>query len=81
MAEISIVKKICKSKTFTSRPVERPKSRWEDDVRNDWTKMKLIKLTEQVQDRLKWKAIVEKVRRRIRRGGGQGEERGGEGGE
>ena len=71
MPEISIVKKIYKWnivkkiyewKTFTSRPVERPKSRWEDKVRNDLKKMKLIKWTEQVQDRLKWRATVEKAK-------------------
>ena len=32
------------------------------DVRNDLKKMKLIKWTEQLQDRLKWKAIVEKAK-------------------
>ena len=62
MPEISIVKKIYKWKQFTSRPVRRPKSQWEDDVRNDLKKMKLMKWTEQVQDRLKWKAIVEKAK-------------------
>jgi hypothetical protein len=62
MPKISIIKKIYKWKPFTSRPVGRPKSRWEDDVWNDLKKMKLIKWTEQVQDRLKWKAIVEKVK-------------------
>jgi hypothetical protein len=36
------------------------KSRWEDDVRNDLKKMKLMNWAEQVQDRLKWKDIVEK---------------------
>jgi len=46
MPEISIVKKIYKWKPFTSRPVGRSKSRWEDDVRNDLKKMKLIKETE-----------------------------------
>ena len=35
MSEISIVKKIYKWKPVTSRPVGRPKLRWEDDVRND----------------------------------------------
>jgi len=59
MPETSIVKKTHKWKPFTGRPVGRPKSRWEDDVRNDLKKMKLIKWTEQVQDRLKWKGIVE----------------------
>jgi hypothetical protein len=58
MSETSIVKKIHKWKPFTGRP----KSRWEDDDRNDLKKMKLIKWTEQVQDRLIWKVIVEKAK-------------------
>jgi len=62
MPETSIVKKIHKWKPFTGRPVGRPKCRWKDDVRNELKKMKLIKWTEQVQDRLKWKRIVEKVK-------------------
>ena len=35
MAETSIVKKIQKWEPFTGRQVGRPKSRWEDDFRND----------------------------------------------
>jgi len=62
MPETSIVKKIHKRHPFTRRPVGRPKSRWEDDDRNDLKKTKLIKWTEQVQDRLKWKGIVEKAK-------------------
>jgi hypothetical protein len=42
MPETSIVKKIHTWKPFT-RPVGKPKSRWEDDVRNDLKKMKLVK--------------------------------------
>jgi hypothetical protein len=42
--ETCIVRKIYKWKPFTSRPVERPKSRWEDDVRNYLKKIKLIKM-------------------------------------
>jgi hypothetical protein len=61
MPETSTVKKIYKWKPFT-RPVGRPKSQWEDDVRKDLKKMKLIKLVEQVQDHLKWKDIVEKAK-------------------
>jgi hypothetical protein len=53
MPETSIVRKIYKWKPFTSRPVGRPKSQWEDDVSNDMRRMKLIKWTEQVQDCLK----------------------------
>jgi len=62
MPETSIVKKIHKWKPFTGRLVRKPKSRWEDDVRNGLKKMKIIKWTEQVQDRLKWKGIVEKAK-------------------
>jgi hypothetical protein len=62
MPEISTVKKIYKWKPFTSRPAGRPKSQWEDDVRNDLKKMKLIKWTEQVQDRLTWKGTVERAK-------------------
>jgi hypothetical protein len=54
MPETSTVKKIY--------IVGRPKSRGEDDVRNDLKKMKLIKRAKQVQDRLKWKDIVEKAK-------------------
>jgi hypothetical protein len=37
-------------------------SHWEDDVRNNKEWMKLIKWTEQVQNRLKWKVTVEKAK-------------------
>ena len=62
MPETSIVKRIHKWKPFTGRPTGRPKSRWEDDVRNDLKKIKLMKRAEQVQDRLKWMDIVEKAK-------------------
>jgi len=39
----SIVRNIYKWKPSTSRPVGRPKSRWENDIRNDLRKRKLIK--------------------------------------
>ena len=60
--ETSIVRKIYKWKPSTSRPVGRPKYRWEDDVRNDLRMMKLIKWAEHVQDRLEWKGIVERAK-------------------
>jgi hypothetical protein len=62
MPETSIARKIYKWKPLTSRPVGRPKFRWVDAVRNDMKRMKLIKWTEQVQDRLEWKVIVEKAK-------------------
>ena len=57
MHENSIAKRI-----YTGRPARKPKNRWEDDVRNDVKKMKLVKWAEQVQDRSKWKDIVEKAK-------------------
>ena len=48
--------------TIPGRPAGRPKCRWEDDVRNDLKKMKLMKGAEQVQDRPEWKDIVEKAK-------------------
>jgi hypothetical protein len=59
MPETSIVKKIYKWKPFTGRPVGRPNSQWED-IRNNLKKTKRIKWVGQVQDRFKWKEIVEK---------------------
>jgi hypothetical protein len=41
--EIGIVKKIYKWQPYITRPVGRPKHRWDDDVRNDLRKMKLLK--------------------------------------
>jgi hypothetical protein len=62
MPETSTVKQKHKWKLFTERPVGRPKFQWEDDVRNDLKKMKLIKWTGQVQDHFKWKGTVEKAK-------------------
>jgi len=62
MSENSTVKRIHKWKPFTGRPAGKPKSRLEDDVRNGLEKMKLPKWAEQVQDRSKWKDIVEKAK-------------------
>ena len=47
MPETSTVKTIHKWKPFTGRPAGRPKSRWEDGVRSDLKKMKLMKWAEQ----------------------------------
>jgi len=62
--ETSTVKRIHKWKPFTGRPAGKPNSHWEDDIKNDLKKMKLMKWTEQVQDCLIWKEIVEKVKTR-----------------
>jgi len=62
MPEISIVKRIHKWKPFKGKSAGRTKSRWDDDVRNDLKKTKLVKWAEQVQDRSKWKDTVEKAK-------------------
>jgi hypothetical protein len=62
MPETSVVKKIYKWKPLTGRPAGRPKSRWEDDIRNDMRRMQIVKWPEHVQDCPKWKIIVEKAK-------------------
>jgi hypothetical protein len=53
---------IYKWKPFTGRPAGRPKSPWEDDIRYDMRRMQIVKWPEHVQDRPKWKVIVEKAK-------------------
>jgi hypothetical protein len=43
-SEMGTVKKKYKSKPFTSRPVGRPKPRWEDDGRNNLKKYEAFKM-------------------------------------
>jgi hypothetical protein len=40
----------------------RPKTRWEDDVKVDIMKMKVPDWKITVQDRTKWKGVVEKTK-------------------
>ena len=58
----SIVRKIYKWQPYVPRPAGRPKNRWDDDVRNDLRRMKLLKWSEQAQNRLERKKIVEKAK-------------------
>ena len=60
--ETSIVKKIYKWQPLATRPVGRPKNRWDDDVKNDLRKMKITKWSELAHDHLEWKKIVEKAK-------------------
>jgi hypothetical protein len=62
MPETSIVKRTHKWKPFTRRPVGRLKSRWEDGVRNDLKKMKIIKWIGQVQDRRSGRVLLRRPR-------------------
>jgi hypothetical protein len=43
-----------------TKPLERPKSRWEDDIRSDMKKLKITNWTSCIQDHNNWKLYVEK---------------------
>ena len=59
MQETRMVKAICSWKPISKRPMGRPKIRWEDDVRKDMQKSKVQNWKTFVQDRRKWKDVVE----------------------
>jgi len=46
---------------ISKRPTARPKIRWEDDVRKDIQKLKVPNWKTFVQDRRRWKEVVEKA--------------------
>jgi hypothetical protein len=56
-----MVKKVNKWKPMLTRPLGRPKHRWEGDMRND-KKLKIKNCTSCVQDRSNWKLYVEKAK-------------------
>ena len=56
------VTKLYKWKPFVSRPIGRPKNRWEDDVRKDLQAMKIKNWMRSVLDRDLWKKIVERTK-------------------
>jgi hypothetical protein len=58
----SVIKKIHKWKPFTGRPVGRPKSRWEDDVRNDLKKMKIINGQDKAKIALNGRVLLRRPR-------------------
>ena len=60
MPEDRMVKKAYKWKLMLTRPLGRPKNRWEDDIINDMKKLKIKNWTSSIQDRNKWKLYVEK---------------------
>ena len=62
MPEERMVKRVYKWKPMLTRPLGRPKNRWEDDVRNDMKKLKIKNGTSCIQDRSKWKSYVEKAK-------------------
>ena len=62
MADTRTVKKIFKWKSLTKRSQGRPKYRWEDNIKQDICQMKVKNWIACVQDRGKWKEVVEKVK-------------------
>ena len=61
MPEAKAAKKIFKLNPLTTRPTGRPKYRWEDIIQ-DLGQMKIKNWITCVQDRAKWKDVVEKVK-------------------
>ena len=45
-----------------TRPLRRPKNRWEDDIINDMKKLKINNWTSYNQDRNKWRLYVERAK-------------------
>jgi hypothetical protein len=56
------VKKVYEWKPISMLPQGRPKLRWENDIKNDLKEMKLNNWRICIQDRNKWKRIVEKAK-------------------
>jgi hypothetical protein len=59
--DIGTVKKIFSWKPLTKTSQGRPKYRWEDNIKQDICQMKIKNWTVCVQDRGKWKEVVEKA--------------------
>jgi len=62
MADTRTVKKIFNWKPLTKRSQGRPKHRWEDNIKQDIYQMKIQNWIACVQDRGKWKEVVEKAK-------------------
>jgi hypothetical protein len=62
MLVLLVAKSIYKWKPYTTRPKERPRLIWEDDVRNDLRKMGLKNWKQRVQERKQWKEIIEQAK-------------------
>jgi hypothetical protein len=62
MPETRMVKAIHCWKPVSKRPTGRPKTRWEEDVKKDILKLKVPNWRTLVQDRRRWKELVEKAK-------------------
>jgi len=61
MPDTRTVKKIFKWNPLTKRSQGRPKYRWEDNIKQDICQMRAKNWITCVQDRAKWKYVVEKA--------------------
>jgi len=50
------------SSAALTRSLERPKNRWDDDVKSDITRTKITKWKDCIRNRTKWKKLVEKAK-------------------
>jgi hypothetical protein len=57
-----IVKKVHEWKPMAIRSLGRPKNKWENDVKNNLNVMKLRNWKDCIQDRHKWKGMVQKAK-------------------
>jgi hypothetical protein len=62
MPDTRTVKKIFNWKSLTKRSQGRPKHRWEDNIKQDICQMKIKNWIACVQDRGKWKEVVQKAK-------------------
>jgi hypothetical protein len=62
MQETRMVKVIHCWKLIANRSTGRPKTHWEDDVKKDIQKLKVSNWRTLVQDRRRWKEMIEKAK-------------------
>jgi hypothetical protein len=60
--ERMVKKNVYEWKPMAIRSLRRPQTRWENDVKNDSNTMKIYNWKDCIQDRHKWKKIVEKAK-------------------
>ena len=59
---IILCKRIKRWKPMSKRPIERPKTRWEDDVLDDMKNMNVRNWKKVAQNRHSWKKVVEQAK-------------------
>jgi hypothetical protein len=60
MPDNRMVKKVYEWTPLSTRPLERPKNRWDDDVKNDVINMRINNWKDCIRNRPKWKEFFEK---------------------